>query len=253
MLLFHTDNLGHHGLETTFRLAKEAGFDGIEVGINHNFDTQNVEYLKSLEERYQIPIKAFSMATKGEEKLLKPFQETVKQFRNVTINIHAPDNLSFKYKKWVKEIAPKLAKKYNLTLCRRNVPFEAVLGIFPKRSENTLESLRAQGYVCADLTALGRSNVRIMESIKVLGTHLKHVYLSDVYKGQPYAFPGVGILELRDYLSKLAQIDYRGNFTLYVRGLHLKEGDDKKTLEKMIEAREFYEKYFIQELESGLE
>ena len=71
MLLFHTDNLPHHGLERVFEFAKKAGFDGVEVGINGNLDTHNPEYLKTLEKRFKIPIKAFSLSIRDEEKLMK--------------------------------------------------------------------------------------------------------------------------------------------------------------------------------------
>jgi len=248
MLLFHTDNLPHHGLERIFEFAKKTGYDGIEVGININFDTHNVEYLKTLEKRYKIPIKAFSMSIRNEEKWLKPFQETVRAFHDVTLNLHTPSNLSFKYQKWLIKIAPKLAKKYNLKLCHRNVPFESMLGFLPKRRGNTLSALKNRGQVCMDLTALALSNDDIMRGIETLGSHLQHVYLSNVYRHTSYSLPNKGVLPVESFLTKLAKIDFRGNFTLYVNGTDFTEGNDEITLDKMKEAKEFYDKYFTGEL-----
>ncbi len=245
MLLFHTDNLPHHGLERIFDFAAQTGYDGIEIGVGVNYDTHDPEYLKSLEKRYKIPIKAFSMNIKKEEVLIKKYQNTVKEFHEVTMNLHPPQNLSFKYKKWLKEIAPKLAKKYGLRLCYRNVPFESLMGVFPKRSDNTMSTLKSKGFVCTDLTALAKSNEDIMKSIEVLGGHLKHVYLSNVYRNSSYSMPDRGVLPLESYLTKLAKIDYRGHFTLYVKGRDLQEGKDEVTLEKMKQAREFFDKYYV--------
>ena len=249
MLLFHTDNLPYHGLERVFEFAKKAGYDGIEVGINGNYDTHNSEYLKTLEKRFKIPIKAFSMDIKQEEKWIKAYQETVRDFKDVTMNLHAGSSLSFKYQKWLTEIAPKIAKKYNLTLCRRNLPFESFLGFLPKRKNNTLRALKAQGNVCVDMTALALSNEDIMRAIESLGAHLKHTYLSNVYRHMPYSLPNKGVLPVESFLTKLAKIGYRGNFTMYVAGSEFNEGNDDLTIKRMIEARKFFEKYFVDELE----
>ncbi len=251
MLLFHTDNLPHHGLERIFEFAKKTGFDGIEVGVNINYDTHNVEYLKTLEKRYKIPIKAFSMSIKNEEKWILPFKDTVREFHDVTMNLHTPSNLSFKYQKWLSVIAPKLAKKYSLKLCHRNVPFESMLGFIPKRRGNTLSALKNRGQVCMDLTALALANDDIMRGIETLGSHLGHVYLSNVYRHTRYSLPSRGVLPVESFLTKLAKIDYRGNFTLYVKGSDFTEGNDEITLQKMQDAKYFYDKYFIDELKSS--
>ena len=245
MLLFHTDNLPHYGLERIFDFAKKAGYDGLEIGVNRNFDTQNSEYIKALSTRYDLPVKAFSITPKYEEDLATPFQYTVREFEGITMNLIPAQVLSFKYKKWMDEIVPKLARKYNLTACRRNVPTEAMLGFLPNRSDNSVTALRQAGNVCLDLTALALSNEDIMKALQEAGTSLKHVYLSNVHRKMPYSAPMHGVLPLESFLTKLARKDYRGNFTLYVKPKELAEGDDAQVLAKMIEAREFIEKYFV--------
>lgn len=245
MLLFHTDNLPHYGLERIFDFAKQAGYDGIEVGVGRNFDTQNPVYLKKLEERYDLPIKAFSITAKQEEDLATAFQHTVREFEGSTMNLVPPQVLSFRYKKWMEEIVPKLARKYNLTACRRNLPTETMLGFLPNRTDNSVASLRQAGSICLDLTALALSNEDIMKSLEEAGTALRHVYISNVYQRMPYSVPTHGVLPLESFFTKLARSDFRGNFTLYVNARELGEGDDERVVAKMIESREFFEKYFV--------
>jgi len=245
MLLFHTDNLPQYGLERIFQFAKAAGYDGLEVGVGRNFDTQNPDYIKQLSERYDLPVKAFSIVSKQEENLSTAYQHTVREFEGITMNLIPAQSLSFKYKKWMDEIVPKLARKYNLMACRRNVPMETMLGFLPNRSDNSVMALRQAGNVCLDLTALALSNDDIMKSLEEAGSALKHVYLSNVHRKQPYSSPIHGVLPLESFLTKLARKDFRGNFTLYVKAQELGEGDDDRVIAKMVEAREFFEKYFV--------
>lgn len=248
MLLFHSTSLAHYGLERVFEFAKEAGYDGIEVEVGVSFDTQNVRYLKKLSKRYELPIKAFSLAAAREDELAVVFQKTVREFVGATINLNQPQVLSSEYKKWMERIAPRLAQKYNLILCRKNAPSKNMMGIIPMRKDNSLLSLRAKGFVCLDLTALASINEDIIRSINLLGDNLKHVYLSNVLKNKAYSLPQEGILPVESFLTKLARKKFIGNFSVKVNPAFLSAGDDEKVLKKMIAIREFYEKYFVNEL-----
>ena len=143
---------------------------------------------------------------------------------------------------------PHLAKKYDLLFCRRNTPFKFYMGLFPQRSENSLFALREMGYVCLDVSALWMSKEEIMKSVKFLGNRLKHVYLSNVHNNSPYAPPRKGILPLESFLTKLAQVKFEGDFTIRIKPQKLREGDDEKMLEILIESRKFHEKYFKEEV-----
>ena len=52
----------------------------LKLGINTNVDTHNPDYLNTLEERYNLPIKAFSLNEKKDESLIKVYQATVREF-----------------------------------------------------------------------------------------------------------------------------------------------------------------------------
>ncbi len=251
MLLFHSDNLPHHGLERIFELAKEAGFDGMEICISQNVDTHNPEYLKNLETRYQLPIKAFSLSKKNDEALIKVYQGTVREFKNCTLNLHNASSFSFKYQRWLKEIAPRLAKKYQHRLCFRNLPPESIMGFIPKRRSNNLDALKNQGLVCLDLTALALSNNDIMQAITILKGKMKHIYLSNVYRRTPYSLPGRGILPIESFLTKLAKLGYSSNFTVKVSGRTLQEGNEDMTMQKMKDTVAFYKKYFKQNTQAA--
>jgi sugar phosphate isomerase/epimerase len=224
--------------------AQKSGFDGIELAINQNFDTQNPAYLKTLEKRYKMPIKAFSIGRKQEENLFEIFQSVVKEFPETTINLYSSEILSFKYKNWLEKIVPRLAKKYHLQFNRKNAPFKLVMGILPSRSENSLYALREAGKVCLDLSALWSSREEIMRTIDFLGEKLRHVYLSNVYHNISYFPPQQGVLPLESFLTKLQQNKFPGSFTIKISPKNLREGDDTKVESILTDAQEFWAKYF---------
>ena len=239
--------MAHYDLERIFRFAKETNYDGIEITvIADRLDTQNPEYLKELENRYTLPIKAFSLDPKSEEKITEAFQHTIREFPETTMILNPPKMLSFNYKKWVNDIAIRLAQKYNLSLCRRNTPTKNLLGFLPERSEGSLMTLKEAGNVCLDLTALAASHEEIMHTISFLGESMRHVFLSNVRRGIPYSLPQNGVLPVESFLTKLAQINYKGDFTLKVDPTQLQEGEDTRVINNLISCRKFYEKYFLQ-------
>lgn len=50
MLLLSSQSFPRYGLERFFDFAKKAGYKGVEISVNANYDTQNVEYLKARKE-----------------------------------------------------------------------------------------------------------------------------------------------------------------------------------------------------------
>jgi len=244
MLLLSSQSFPHYGLERFFNFAKKAGFDGVEITINGNFDTQNPEYLKELEERFKMPIKAFSMPQKSEGEYFAAYQHTVREFTQVSLNLSSPQSFSFGYKKWVDEVIPKLCQKYDLYLNRRNVKTKAMFGVLPDRPENSMFSLREKGRVCLDLSALWANKEESMRTVEFLGDNLHHVYLSNVHRNIPYSPLPAGILPLESFLKKLAQKHFKGNFTMVISPRNLHEGNDKKIIEILKESREYFDKYF---------
>ena len=246
MLILSSGSLPHYGLERVFDFAKKAKYDGIEIAITpENFDTQNPAYLKKLEKRSGVPIKAFALESKGEESILEPFQHTVREFPGATLNLAPAKVLSFAYKAWMSDLIPRLARKYDLRVCRRNVSNKVMFGFIPERTASSLVDVKEAGNVCLDLTVVGLANEEIIRLIPFLGEKLKVVYLSNLQRNMPYSLPQNGVLPVESFLTKLAQVRFRGDFVLRVNPAQLAEGEDEKVVELLIESREFFEKYFL--------
>lgn len=247
MLFITSQSFPHYGLERFFRFAKDLDVNGVEIVINGNFDTQSPEYLKELEERFKMPIKAFSLPSKGADKYIRAFEKVVSKFPGTIVNLASPEILSFAYKKWMEGSVPQLCNRFRLQLNRLTMPTETILGIIPARNESSLHMLRERGYVAADLSALWKSTEDIMRVPDFLRDKMKVVYLSNVRNGSMYSSLPIGILPVESFLTKLARDNFRGDFILKLSPKNLHEGDLEKMLETMTESKEFFEKYFRSE------
>lgn len=245
MLLLSSQSFPHYSLDRFFSFAKKTGFDGLEIQVNDDFDSQNPIYLKLLEKRHDIRIKAFCLPTKASKEVLKGFQDTVKEFPNSTLNLVPSQSFSFTYKKWLEIIAPKLAQKYDLHINFRNLPLNLILGMIPSNSENSLHALREQGTVCLDVSAVWSSKQDLMRTIPFLGDRLKCVYLSNVYRNVPYGVLDNGVLPLESFLTKLKQRNYNGDFVLRLSPKALHEGDDDRLCDVLTDSKSFIDQYFV--------
>jgi sugar phosphate isomerase/epimerase len=247
MLFITSQSFPHYGLARFFKFAKDLGVDGVEIVINSNFDTQDPDYLKKLSEEYKMPIKSFSLPTKGADRFIDAFEKVVSKFEGVTINLASPEILSFAYKKWMENSVPQLCKRFRLNLNRVTMPTETILGIIPARNESSLHMLRQKGSVAADLSALWRSTEDVMRVPDFLREKMRVVYLSNVRNGSMYASLPIGILPVESFLTKLSRDNFRGDFIIKLSPKNIHEGDWERMMEIMKESKEFFEKYFKSE------
>ena len=60
--LISTDSFSNCGLDLIFDLAKEAGFDGIDLAIRKGNDSLNVHYVKKLTIKHELPVKSIQIS-----------------------------------------------------------------------------------------------------------------------------------------------------------------------------------------------
>lgn len=244
MLLLGSQSFPYYGLERFFRFAAEIGFQGVEIMVGPNFDTQNSTYLKELEARFKMPIKSFSLPNKDADQYLAAFEKVIGAFGGKTINLAPPDVFSFKYKRWIETAVPRLVKRHRLAFNRRNVPSKPYLGLIPSRTQSSLQALRSAGDVGLDLPACRSNGDDIMQAAGMLAEKLQHVYLGNVHHGIMYAPLTVGDLPVESFLTKLSREGYRGDFTLKLNPASMHAGNDEQMLKVLKESYDFFFKYF---------
>ena len=245
-MLLHTDSLSHYGLDRVFRFAHESGMSGLEISVGADLDTQNAAYLKQLEKRHQIPVKAFSIHPEFEETHFRAFQLVAREFPETIIILRSASTMSYAYKKWLDLIVPKLVVKYRLKLHWANAPLETFLGVFPGRNDNTVAALREKGLMCLDIAALNTSKEDLLKTVELIGENLQHVHLSNFNQGQLYQLPMDGVLPVESFLNKLSRMPFKGEISLRVAPECLSEGQDEMVISKLRACGDFVAKFMGQ-------
>ena len=235
MLILSTDTLKGYGLNRIFELAKEAGYDGIDVSVNFGqFDTYNLDYLKKLTKKYGLPIHANSAPTRISTKRIKQLAMLAKKVNAKVLVLQPPKILDFKLATFLKKEVPKLREKEFLSIALENAPSETFLGFIPAHAMANSEELKRFKHVALDTARTGEKKKDIMRAYASFKKYLVHVHLSNFNKNKKYSPPQEGILPLESLLNKLKDDKYPGAISIKVLPRHLHAGDDEKVIEDLL-------------------
>lgn len=245
MIALHTGSLKKYGLSRIFEFAKDARYDGIEIGVeNNNYDTQNAEYIKELSEKFKLPIVALHAPENGSAKSVKHVTEMAVYLKCPVVVVSPPKIFDFKFTNWLKKEVKELRKKKGIQIALTNTGGKTILGFLPERSLNNLTDLKKFGMIsldCASTVSKKWDLIRTYEHIKKL---VVHVHLSNVRKHKEYALPTEGIIPVESFLKKLKSNNYKGSISLRVLPSELSAGDDDKVLTKLKKVKSFIEEYY---------
>jgi sugar phosphate isomerase/epimerase len=251
MLLISTDSLRGYGLNRIFELAKQAGYDGIDLTVDFGqYDTCNNEYLKKLVAEYGLPIHAVSAPQQISAKRIKELVATAKAVKARVLVLQPPKILDFKMASWIKTEVPKLREKEFLSIALENGSGKTFLGFIPEHAMSNTEDLKQFKHVCLDTARIGEVRKDLLRAYTAFKKYLVHIHLSNVFHGKKYAPPHEGILPLESFLTKLKQDKYPGAISMKILPKYLHAGDDEKLLEEMGHAKKYYEKYYLK-VEAG--
>ena len=245
MIILSTDSLRGYGLNRIFKLAKEAGYDGIDVAVDFNqFDTFNTQYIKTLIKEYDMPVHAVSAPKHIAEKKIKKIAKMAKRVEAKVLVLQPPKILNFKLATWLKKEIPKLREKEFLSIAMENAPAGTFLGFIPEHAiSNTLE-LKKFKHISLDTARIGEKRKDLMRAYNSFKKFLVHIHLSNLYRGKKYAPPQEGIMPLESFLTKLKQDGYPGALSIKVLPKHLHAGDDDRVIEELKSTKKYYEKYY---------
>ena len=238
MLLLCTDSLQGYGLNRIFELAKQAGYDGIDLGINYGlYDTFNADYVKGLTEQHNLPVLAVSAPKQVATKRVEELAALTKKIGAKVLILQPPKITDFKLTSWYKKEIPKLREKEFLSIAMENSPAGTFLGFIPEHAMAGTEDLKNFKHIALDTARIGEQRKDLMRAYTVFKKFLVHIHLSNLYKGQKYAPPQEGIMPLESFLTKLKQDNYPGAISLKVLPKHLHAGDDEKVIEELTKAK----------------
>jgi sugar phosphate isomerase/epimerase len=216
-------------LEQAFALISETGFDGVEVMVTSDPDSQDAARIRGLSEDHELPVVAvhapfllMSRRVWGRDPVGK-IERTVELALRVAapvVVVHPPYRWQSAYRRWLDEHASPAAKAWGVRI--------AVENMFPLRlrgrsvarfhARQTLEDLEGFEAVTLDTSHLAVAGLDPVEAIGRMGERLAHVHLSNnAGRGWDSHSPlDEGVLDLGRVLETLATRGYRGAVSLEI-------------------------------------
>lgn len=245
MLVLSTDSLRGYGLNRVFELAKQAGYDGIDLAVDYGqFDTFNTDYLLQLIKDYDLPIHSISAPKQIASKRIKELVKMAKDTGAKVLVLQPPKLFDFKLAAWLREEIPKLREKEFLSIALENAPAGTFLGFIPEHAMSNTQELKKFKHVSLDTARIGEKKQDLIRAYTAFKKFLVHVHISNVFRGKKYSPLSDGIMPLESFLSKLKQDKYPGAFSIKILPKYLHAGEDDKVVEELERARKYYEKHF---------
>ncbi len=245
MIVLWTDSLRGYGLNRVFELAKQAGYDGIDLSVNFGqFDTFNTEYIKRLIQEHNIPVHSVSAPKQIAVKRIKELVKMTKDIGAKVLVLQPPKIFDFKLASWLKQEIPKLREKEFLSIALENASAGTILGFLPEHALSNTQDLKNFKHICLDTARIGEKKQDLIRAYTAFRKYLVHVHLGNVYRGQKYAPPQEGIMPLESFLTKLKQDKYPGAISLKIQPKYLQAGEDERVIEELERAKKYYEKYY---------
>ena len=262
--IFSTGSLYTYGTERCFELARDAGFDGVEVLVDMRYDTRQPDFLRRLMDRYQLPIKAVH----------SPFVPFVPNWPNddpgriaeavkVAEAVHArvvvhhlpmrrgwvathigrrrrvfrfpyPDR-DAGYRRWLLEGYAELQASTDVALCIENMPARRWLGRDRNLFQwNSPEEIVRFPSLTLDTTHLGTWGLEPADIYPRLNGQVRHVHLSN-FNGREHRRPEDGRLHLGRLIDQLVADKYKGVVCLELDPGALAAGESDKRLVAQLE------------------
>lgn len=252
--IFSTGSLYTYGLDRCFELAARAGFDGIELMVDHRWDTRQPAYLRRLIDRYQQLVMAvhspFVPSVPGwPDDEPGRIRESVKLAEAVGAGIvvhHLPPRLGWMwlqagsrrfplpapgwgnqraYRRWLLQDYPSFQTITPVTLCIENMPARRWLGRgWNAYQWNSIAEIARFPTLTLDTTHLGTWGLDPVEIYLKLKGQVRHVHLSN-FDGEEHRRPEDGHLRLDRLLGHLAADGYRGLISVELLPDALQAGD----------------------------
>lgn len=250
------------GVEQSFRLARLAGYDGVEVMVTTDPVTRDAAALKALSARYSMPILSvhapslfltqFVWGRDAQAKLEKSAQLAHDVGASAVV-VHPPFRWEANYARNFERIVRQTAENSGVEICVENmfpwkVGHKNLKAYAPSPDPLDLDvDAMTLDFSHASLT--GRDS---LEYAMAMGEKLRHIHLCDgkrsVHDGNlkdEHLLPGRGTEPVAEVLQMLAANDFTGHVVAEVGLHHIR--NPRVRLEMLVETVAFAKKHLGQE------
>jgi sugar phosphate isomerase/epimerase len=274
VLALSTGSLYTYGTERVFGLAKEAGFDGVEMMIDQRWDTRQPDYLNRLKERYALPIASVhapfvfgipGWPTSGVESCKRavalaeavgartvvmhtPLRMTFVHIawpalRQKPLNWWYPRTLDKEHLRWLDDGLAAFQKTTPVTIAVENLPYRRQwFGLYKSLwHRNTPDDWAKLEHWTLDTTHVGTWGHDLLALYERLKRRLAHIHLSNHNQKETpdeHRLLHDGHLPLGELLQRLSRDGYTGIITCELDPGPLGAADEgvvKENLRKTVE------------------
>lgn len=275
MIALSTGSLYSYGMARVFELAAQAGYDGIEVLVDHRWDTRQPAYLRRLAADYGLPIVAvhspFVAEVPGwpDDQLgrLKCAVTLAQELGVSLVVTHLPFRLHAIAGHWhgyrprrfflpvpfprrepychfLQDGLAELEAETGITVAIENMPSKRFLGLkINGYWFNSPVELEHFPHLTLDTTHLGTWGLDPLAVYERLRERVVHVHLSN-YDGREHRSPPDGHLPLAGLLRALARDGYQGVVTVEICPEAMDAGDEAMCLAALRRALAFCRRHF---------
>lgn len=232
-------------IDVAFPLFARTGFDGVELMVTNDPDTQDAARVRALAEDHELPVLAvhapfllMSRRVWGRDPLGK-IDRAVELAVGVgapLVVVHPPYRWQASYRRWLDEGRAGAGADRGVRIAVENMFPLRVRGRSVARvhARQSLDDLEGFHDVTLDTSHLAVSGLDLVEAVTGLGDRLAHVHLSNnAGKGWDSHLPlDEGVLDLGPFLETLATRRFRGAISLEIDlRSHL---DDDRALRRIL-------------------
>ena len=249
--LMSSDSFTGYGLDLVLDVSKEAGFDGIDLAMWKNFDSRNLEYVKKLTKKHEMPIRVIQTSSTVNAKELNQALDLCEATGATTITINAPKITDFKtfnflvdnlenYKKNNKWIRFSIINPESNNLFALPVP--------KYRFTNIVEIIKKYWcYLWLDIVNLDDNTLEneFMRKVDQFVPYISVLYFSDrTAVWERHVVPWEWSLKLDKLLKKLKENRYSSYFSTKVDFPKQELADSEKIIMILKKIRKYYQENF---------
>ena len=252
-LLLSTAPFFRSPIREAFRSAREAGFQGVEVMVTSDPDTQDAATLLRLASEFELDIRAlhapFLLLTRrvwGTDPITKIYRgaQVAGEANIPLVVVHPPYRWQTRYRRWVDRQLSDFSGRSGVTVAVENMFPVKIRGERGLRfhSSQQFEDLDRFDDLVLDTSHLAVAGFDLLEAYQRYREKVRHFHISNnAGKGWDSHLPvDEGVLPLDELLTTLAQDRFGGTVALEL-DLRPYIGDPKAVQDVLVRNREFCE------------
>ena len=271
-VILSTGSLFNFDVDTTMGLAKESGFDGVELMVDWRRETYTLDHLQKLVARYDLPILAVhspfrkSFLSDWPSDPIDSIKASVRLAETLgaqTVIVHPPGRwlrlqglvtvpdrsrkLSLplpvvgpgKLGHWLRHDLAEFQSKTAVKVAIENMPCRRIGPIcMEPHYYHHPDTLSQFQYLTFDTTHVGTRGTDLLAFFQKVEPQVAHIHLSN-FNGKEHQLPKHGFLPLTDLLKRLKMQAFPGLISLELNPTSLQADDESKLKENLRDSLSF--------------